>query len=158
MDFSVFPSDKFPLSQHVTSCDSIEACGVEKFFRGRSWDEITFDLLKTNYPHDPAACLTFMLPTAYAFFLPAYMQIALKNYEISDAIPDSVIFDLLGMGQGKCQDKLDAVLSSYTAEQLKAIAEFLNEMSEKYWHLYPSDDAKKAYAIYWGKFLHSTIQ
>lgn len=156
MDFSTFPSVKFPLAQPVTLCDSIEACGVETFFRGHSWDEITLDFLKSNYPHDPAACLTFMLPTAYAFFLPAYMRMALENYETSDAIPDSVIFDLLCMGQGKYKDKLDAVLSSYTAEQLNSVAKFLSEMSEKYWHLYPSDDAKKAISIYWGKFLYST--
>jgi hypothetical protein len=47
-----------------------------------------------------------MLPDAFAFFLPAFMRIALNDFETSDAIPDSVIFDLLGLAEGRNQDRL----------------------------------------------------
>lgn len=150
MDFSVFPAKKY--LQAVTLGNSLEAIYVEKFFYGRSQDEITFEQLKLNYNHDSSACLSFMLPEAFAFFLPAYMRIALEDYDKSDAIPDGVIYDLLEIAKGNDQERLSAILSSYSRVQLKAVATFLHEMSKKYWHLYPSDDAKKAFDIYWYEF------
>ncbi len=162
MDFSIFSKREFPQGKAVTSGNSLEASYVESFFSGRSQVEITFDLLKSAYSHDPSACLSFMLPDAFAFFLPAYMRIALENYEEADAIPDAVIFHLLCIAQGGAYDekineeyknRLNAILSSYSVEQLKAVAEFLDEMSKKYWHKYPTDDAQKALSVYWERFL-----
>ena len=97
-----------------------------------------------------SACLAFMTDEAFAFFLPAFMRIALDEYEESDSIPDAVIHRLREMALGRDDARRNAILERYTAAQLRAIAAFLREMSERYWHKYPEDAADQAFT-YWAK-------
>ncbi len=155
----MFPNEKFPLGEPIAIPTGSEATDIEEFFRGRYRDEITYGVLKSDYSGDSSACVTLMLPAAFAFFLPVYMRIALHEYEICDALADSVISDLQYMAQGGYQDKLNAILLSYSPMQLKAVAEFLNGMSEIYRKLYSSDDgnvAKEALDLYWGRYASNT--
>jgi hypothetical protein len=46
--------------------------------------------LREDYPADPTACLAFMQPEGWRYFLPAYLLIAL-DWEEADAIGDAVV-------------------------------------------------------------------
>lgn len=153
MNFSVFFNNSFPPDKKAIAVgESIEASDVSKFFSGRNVREITLDELKSNYPHDAAACLAFMTPLAFAYFLPSFMRIALEDYGRADVIPEVVIGYLLAMADGRDMARRDVIEASYSRDQLGTVAKFLREMSDKYWYQYPSDDAQKALSSYWGQF------
>lgn len=117
---------------------------MENFFRTRRRFDVTLDSLKQGYSHDPSACLAFMSDDAFAFFLPAFMKISLEDYDRADVIPEVVIGKLKRMGEGADGDRRDAVLRQYVPQQVRAIVDFLAEMSSRYWHAYPEDSARKA--------------
>ena len=138
----------FPQDRSIGQGGSIEARAVEAYFRGKSADDIQLSGFKRDYPHDPAACLVFMTDEAFAFFLPAFMRIALDDYEVADSIPEAVINRLVEMAEGRDDARRDAVLERYSAAEVESIAQFLKKMSELYWHQYPEDSALRAYE-YW---------
>jgi hypothetical protein len=150
LDFSVFPVGPFSSQTSITMGSSMEAEDISKFLSDRNAADITLDVLNSSYPHDPAACLAFMTPTAFAFFLPVWMRISLNDYERADVIPETVIGYLLALAEGKNPERLSAIRSSYSREQLSLVAKFLQEMSSRYWQHYPTDLAKKALSLYWG--------
>lgn len=152
VDFSVFPGGPISSRVAITVGNSIEAEDISKFLANRCAEEITLDILDLLYPHDPAACLAFMTPEAFAYFLPAWMKIALDDYDVANTIPETIISYLLALAEGKDPERLSTINASYTREQLGAVAKFLREMSVKYWHFYPSDDALKALMLYWHKY------
>jgi hypothetical protein len=150
VDFNVFDDDPFDVGNRVTDGDGLEARAVEEFFSGRSLSEITLQRLTDGYMHDPAACLVFMTPEAFAFFLPAFMRIALEDYDHADVIPEVVIGRFVEMAEGRDDERLAAIRSSYSTPQIRCVADFLEEMSTHYWHRYPEDLAKRARDAYWG--------
>ncbi len=148
MKLSQFSTAPFPKDLAIGSGTSIESRAVERFFRDKTIGDISLAALRAGYSHDPAACLVFMTNEAFAFFLPAFLRISLDEYDAADAIPGAVINRLVEMAEGHDNGRRDAVMRSYTREQLGAIADFLEEMSDRYWHLYPEDSARRALR-YW---------
>jgi len=148
MDFLAFEWRVAPSLSRIGRGDSIEARSVDQFFRGRRLSDVTLETLHSEYPHDPAACLVFMAAPAFAAYLPAFMRIALERYEDSGSIPEAVVHRLREMAEGRDEERRDEVVSKYSGAQLLAIAEFLSEMSRRYWHAYPDDEAKCALG-YW---------
>jgi Family of unknown function (DUF6714) len=138
----------FPHDRPIGRGGSIEAKAVETYFRDKTLDDVRLEGLKRDYPHDPAACLVFMTDEAFAFFLPAFMRIALDDYKVADSIPEAVINRLVDMAEGRDNERRDAVLQSYSRADVDSISRFLKTMSELYWHEYPDDAALRAYA-YW---------
>ncbi|ERJ33261.1 hypothetical protein L810_4519 [Burkholderia sp. AU4i] len=94
--FSLFPDDIFPVEKAITNIGGIEARAVDRFFRGRRRFAITLEV-RDNYECDESACLGFIEPEAFAFFLPLFMKLAACEYDASNNIPDSV--DLPQEGQ-----------------------------------------------------------
>jgi hypothetical protein len=71
----------------------LERDAVVQFFAGKSWEEISWnELLK--YKGDCSACLSFMSPEAYRYYLPSYMLVALDHYLESDVSADSAWWSL----------------------------------------------------------------
>jgi hypothetical protein len=66
----------------------LECLAVAHFFRGKTWKEITWPIL-TTYKGDRSACLCFMSPEAFRYFLCSYMLIAINNYAEADVSGDS---------------------------------------------------------------------
>jgi hypothetical protein len=154
VDFDVFERRAyFDARKPVSLRDSIESNDVDDFFRGKSLADITLTVLNESYPHDPSACLVFMTSQAFAFFLPAFMKIALEEYEQADVIPEVVIRRFVEMAEGRDKERLDSIVSTYSPSQLRAIGQFLSEMSERYWHKYPQDSAKQALDALWSRYL-----
>jgi hypothetical protein len=135
---------------------SIEAQAVERYFRSKRVEDVTLSALKKEYPHDPAACLVFMTDAAFAYFLPAFMRIALDDYSEAGAIPEAVVGRLLAMAEGRDNQRRDFLLRHYTPAQIAAVATFLKNMSARYWHKYPEDSALLAYH-YWATVATASI-
>ena len=143
IDHAGYLSPNVPIGEGA----SIEARAVEAYFRSKRARDISINELARDY-HDPAACLVFMSNEAFAFFLPAFMRIALEDYAISGAIPEAVVGRLLAMAEGRDNERRDAVLRTYSKDELASVAKFLKEISARYWHKYPEDTAMRAYE-YW---------
>ena len=73
--------------------DDYEGHAVARFHRGKHWEEITLGHLREDYEGDATACLAFMTPEGWAYYLPAYLLVAL-DWEDSGAIGDAVIGSL----------------------------------------------------------------
>ncbi|MBU9387923.1 DUF6714 family protein [Burkholderia multivorans] len=153
IDFSVFDNHFFPSDEPIGYGGGIEPRDVEDFFRRRRRFDVTLGDLNNVYEHDPSACLGFMLPRAFAFFLPAFMKISILDYEEADVISDTVVYRLCDMAKGRADDNPSAVLSSYTHEQLEVIPNFLLEMSRIEWRHHNPDLASEAATLLREKFL-----
>ena len=70
--------------------ESYEGHAVTAFHRGKPWKEITLRHLVDDYAGDPTACLAFMTPEGWRYYLPAYLLIALQPDE-AGAIADAVV-------------------------------------------------------------------
>lgn len=73
--------------------DDYEGHAVTRFHRGKHWQEITLPHLREEYAGDATACLAFMTPEGWRYYLPAYLLIALE-WEEADAVGEAVIGNL----------------------------------------------------------------
>lgn len=152
IDFSVFDNSFFSADEPIGCGGGIEARDVEDFFRWRRRFDVSLGDLNNVYEHDPSACLGFMLPRAFAFFLPTFMKISIIDYDEADVIPDTVVYRLCDMAKGCADDNLSAILSNYTREQLDLILNFLREMSRVEWRLHKHDLAAETARLLREKF------
>ncbi|MEQ2052752.1 DUF6714 family protein [Burkholderia multivorans] len=152
-DFSVFDNDFFSFDEPIACGRRVEPRDVEAFFRKRRRFDVSLGDLNNVYEHDPSTCLGFMLPRAFAFFLPVFMKISIIDYERADVIPDAVVYRLCDMAKDRADDNLSAVLSSYTHEQLEMVLNFLLEMSRTEWRHHNPDLAFEAATLLREKFL-----
>jgi hypothetical protein len=84
-----YPGDDRIATRHPRYED-YEGHAVARFHAGKRWPEITLDHLRTGYAGDPTACLAFMTPEGWRYYLPAYLTLAL-DWEAADAIGDAVV-------------------------------------------------------------------
>ena len=127
----------------------LERDAVAHFFAGKSWWDVTWtELLK--YKGDCSACLSFMSPVAYRYYLPSYMLVALDHYIESDVSADSAWWSL--------SPPTDPMLIQYWADrvagfsqvQKEAILSFLKFMLHEHGNDYTSikENLNNA-AAYW---------
>ena len=87
---SAFRDVPYPGDNHITwmpISDSVvhgELKAVYKFFRGKHWREVSFSELMHDYEYDEKACLAFMHPMAFRFFLPAFLLFCLDQTSAKD--------------------------------------------------------------------------
>jgi hypothetical protein len=89
-----FADREYPGDDRIADSDprypTYEWHAISAFHRGKRWQEITLRHLLHDYPGDPTACLAFMQPEGWRYYLPAYLVIALDWVE-SDAVGDAVV-------------------------------------------------------------------
>jgi hypothetical protein len=89
-----FAERPYPGDDRIAKSDSryesYEGHAVTAFHRGKTWKEITLRHLVDDYAGDASACLAFMTPEGWRYYLPAYLLIALQPDE-ADAIGDAVV-------------------------------------------------------------------
>ena len=142
LDFCLLPNIVF--SKAITDRSGIESCAVDDFFRGRKRFDTSLAELRDDYEFDESACLTFMGPDAFAFFLPLFMKLSVFDCEDSDNIPDSVVLKLHRMAIGEADHWLNAILKGYSRDQRNIVVEFLDEMSRIEWKYHDPDLAADA--------------
>ena len=89
-----FAERPYPGDERIADSDSryesYEGHAVTAFHRGKTWNEITLRHLVDGYAGDPTACLAFMTPEGWRYYLPAYLLVALQPDE-AGAIADAVV-------------------------------------------------------------------
>lgn len=150
--FNLFNNLPYPDDDNISDKNSIEASYVSNYFRGKQWDKLGVKELQEDYPGDPSACLSFMTPSAFRYFFPGYMKMALIEYDIADAIFDVVINKLVTTATDP-NYYYRSIFEAYDHIYLNAIAKYLVVMSDKYCKHYPVDEAALALKSYWSKYL-----
>lgn len=89
-----FARRSYPGDDRIADTDlrypDYEGNTVAGFHRGKRWQEITLSRLRAGYEADPSACLAFMTPEGWRYYLPAYLLLALDR-QASGAIGDAVV-------------------------------------------------------------------
>lgn len=143
----VFPNEPFH-SEKIANGSSLEHLQVEAFFKGKLWGDINLDGFN-KYIGDPSACLSFMTPEAFKYYLPAYLSISIKDYSVADVIPESTIYKIEKLTDQENQEYLDA----FNLDQKKMIAMFLDYMYRQHGDDFATDFAQKALSSYWARLL-----
>ncbi|KVM59380.1 hypothetical protein WJ58_09230 [Burkholderia ubonensis] len=108
--------------------------------------------MREDYECDESACLTFMEPEAFAFFLPLFIKLAIFDCNDADNIPDSLVYKLHRMATGGADSWLEEILKTYSRSQRDVIVEFLDEMSRIEWTYQDPDLAAEAAKLLREKF------
>ncbi len=122
----------------------LERAQVAEFFRGKRWKDVTLAALR-SYRGDASACLAFMSPEAFRYYLPAYMLIALDDYAEADAIADSALNMLT---PGELREYWNERAKGFSQRQRGAILSFLNYLDAHHGADYPVHGPKDALR-YW---------
>ena len=67
----------------------LECAAIKKALKARHWRDISFDTLD-----DMREALCFLSPGGFRFYLPAFMRIAVTDYDRADIIPGIIIRSL----------------------------------------------------------------
>ena len=149
---------------------SSEGLDVEQYFAGRSWQDINLNSLITERVGDSTAYLSFMTREGFAYFLPGYMIMVLRDdpKEMGNFI-DSLMWhlshpdSLLKKGEEKTWmydyglKEITELTSLLTPPQKRVVAEFLRHQITHWGRRempngLENEDARKAYDGYWRQF------
>ena len=122
---------------------NLECKQVADFFRGKKWNNVTLSALRA-YRGDASACLHFMSATAFRYYLPAYMLIAIDDYSDADVVADSAVNALAPAAPGPLREFWVERVSGLSPKQSKAIVEFLSFMQAEHAEDYPVHGPKDA--------------
>ncbi len=136
----------------------IESDQIKGFFRGKSWREITIERLVNDYIGDHSACLGFMTPTAFRYYLPSYMLICICNYTEADMSYESLFYKLTRGAYSEDGDSwFDIRFECFSDDIKTVIAEFVWSM-----HLLHGQDSvsksdpisieQQAFMSYWDQY------
>jgi hypothetical protein len=148
--FSCFENIPYPGDENISHDNGLEAGYVVSYFKKRNWMSLNVQAMRTEYPGDASACLTFMTDDAFRYFFPGYMKVAFVEYNSADAIFDKVIFRLSDAAENL---EMRVIFEKYDEAQLRAIAQYCVLLSEKYCRFYTDDLAAIAVSKYWHQYL-----
>lgn len=72
-------------------CAHDEGTYVANFFRGKRWQDVTYPAIRQGYEGPDYALFSFMVPEGLAYYLPAFLVMALELNR-SDPSPDGDVF------------------------------------------------------------------
>lgn len=161
MNLAVFDCESvFGAARHAAPLNLIGDKWVgdetERFFRGRALRDVNYQTLSSSYRGVWWAAHNYLNEEAYLFFLPAFLRVALYDFEKEGAaqLADALANGFLRMAQGQHDDRLRPLLAAYSDPQLRAIAEFLLELSrDRYQPAGDMDDAEPALSLFWRRYL-----
>jgi hypothetical protein len=167
LNFDLFGKDVFPSSHEVTrqrqrGDSEVEAC--RSYFEGKRLSDVQRSSLVAVYQqrYDMSAIPALLSDQAFAFFLPALMQIAIDGQDDHETqVPDLgniLVHHLLEMAQAsKGSARLAELLKVYSPTQLGEVARFLRAMRdhEKEMWVEASEwsTAAEALNLYWSQYL-----
>lgn len=164
MNYEIFHRSRYPADRPAAQASRIgdrwEGDEVERFFRGRLAKDVNYQTLTNEYQKDWSIAPCLLNDEAYVFFLPAFMKIALEDYEHGEtpALTVTVISDFLEMARGELDNRLLSILRTFNADQLAFIANYLSEVNDRYYHVLGRDnDAASALQLFWHQFRKPTI-
>lgn len=131
---SAFAGIPYPGDKNLVQGSSLEAKEIESFLKGKRWEDITLESLRSNPPMDPSACLSFMTREAFQYYLPAYLAITLDHKREADVIPEFTIRALsIPEIPASDRNRYESRLANFTTAQrkvIKSVLEYAREMYE----------------------------
>lgn len=133
-----FAEVSYPGDKNLVHGSSLEAKEIENFLKGKHWEDVTLESLRSNPPMDPSACLSFMTREAFQYYLPAYLVITLDHKLEADVIPEFTIRALsIPEIPESNRVRYESRVATFTKAQRKAIRsvlEYVREMFEELSH------------------------
>jgi hypothetical protein len=87
-----FGPEPHPGEAHIVHNNSgydLEAVGIREAFKAHTWQTLPAEVLL----HEQSA-LGFLSPAGFKYYLPAYLRLAVQQYEAADMIPDNLVLAL----------------------------------------------------------------
>jgi hypothetical protein len=137
-----FDSKGNPLRENIPAGpvdQSFEYAYSAEFFAGRLWTEIGDDELLNSYPTGVSAAVTFLSDQSFFYYLPLFMSCVLRKFDESDALAQSLLFDLMRPSTLQGQNQFDARFLDLELSKKKCVARFLKFLVECHAGKYPSD-------------------
>lgn len=107
----------------------IEERDVALYFNNKKWNDITWESLRGTYPHDECACLSFMTPVSFRYYLPCYMMfsLAIADERLRMTIAGCVICQLRPPASHELGDvsRFKERMDGFTSRQRNAIRFYL---------------------------------
>jgi hypothetical protein len=125
-----FSTTPYPGDRNIVSDESyhLEKRQIAEFFRSRDWRDIDLQTLRHEYVGDESACLEFMTPEAFRYYLPSYLMICIDSYELADITYDTIIWKLTRPTSTEGVERFAERFVPLTPEQTVDIARFLDLM------------------------------
>jgi hypothetical protein len=99
--------------------------GTNEFFSGTDWRSHSVCGLRR---HDFA--LTVFTPSAFRYYLPAFLLCSIRDPEKADIIPEAIVSGLRRDVSGNCQR-----ITTLSARERSAVARFLEWLRDEHWQL-----------------------
>jgi hypothetical protein len=143
----------YPGDENLRDGSSLEGQEVADFLRGKRWKDVTLTSLQSEYVGDGSACLGFLSPAAFRYYLPAYMLIAVDHYYNADVIADSAWSSLNPSYPEGTEMWLwwHERVCEFSSEQIRAIVGFLRFLDAAYGEAYPLQGPKDAISFWVAK-------
>lgn len=148
---SAFKGVRYPGDEALLATDCLDDGHVEDFRCGLSntdWRDVSPETIDRN--HD--GLLAFS-PSAFRFFLPAYLSHALDAfYDDSSCVLPSLLYTLNPQIEPSCRaHRLRLEISLLTQRQRRVVREFLEFVAEYSDDEYTQQDAQLALNAYWSQ-------
>ena len=155
---NIFHNDAPPNSENILRNGSyesnIESGYVVNFFNGKKWTDVTLNKFINDYEGDPSACLLFMSPEAFRYYLPLYLRICLVDYDNADVIYDTTLWRLIPSKNNMNREEFDELFNGYNGDQKALIAKILQFLAQAHIDDFgEKSDAQTALDDYWKEFL-----
>jgi len=153
-DFSTLPSPGNNIT--VPFHGDLERAAIDAFFHGKRWQDIGLDDLRNGYKGDESACLTFMTPQAFRYYLSAYLLFCLEDFRearMSNLLPGTIWWLELDENNRENAALFFDRFDGYNEAQKRDIALFLKQMSEHHGEDFAEDYADLALKRYWSRYL-----
>jgi hypothetical protein len=120
---------------------------VARYFKGKRWEDLSYQKLRAEYPADPTACVHFMLDEGFRYYLPGFLTMALDLKEAGD-IADAICGTLTEPPHdAPAEDKarFTSRMSGLSSEEKNAVREVLESLASEYDRAgYPDNPARAA--------------
>lgn len=120
---------------------------VAGYFKGKRWQDLSYQKLRSEYTADPAACVHFMADDAFRYYLPGFLTMALDLNEAGD-VADAICGTLTEPSRdvpAEDRARFTSRMSGLSSEEKKAVREVLEFLASEYDRAgYPDNPARAA--------------
>jgi hypothetical protein len=126
---------------------------VAASFRKKNWRDLSLEFLREN-----ADALFFFSPIAFAYFLPAFLEITLRDFDHADMLPNNIVVSLSPSLSNYSPEQFSARIAHLTVPQRKAVAAFLEYLATERADYFPLGDPKCALDEFWSRYADGVVR
>jgi hypothetical protein len=136
---AAFAAARYPGDDNIgydKTGEHLECKQVADYFRGTRWQDVDLAFLrKYGERADASACLTFMSPEAFRYYLPAFLLVVAESFDEADLLVQTVVSSITPRRDQSNRALVEFVrkrLEGFTSEQREAIRLFLEYMKREH--------------------------